>query len=500
MPDSKKPVPTPPAAPDGATAEVYAADGATLIGHVVDGAFVGLPTYKPAPAPTPVAAVDPTQKFNSPAEAVAAGGTSDQLMAASRNQAAAQIARGNPTAPAPTPFDPNNPMYAGKDMAGLRMPNPPHMTPADAAMGLAATAPSMLAGEAVAAPVAELVGGGTAGALAGGAAGGAVAGGSLPVAKQILSGDNPLSEQSLDETKRNAEIGAAFGLGGALVGKILSAASKYAPRVISPATGEVVEGTRSPANILQGSMNRSVGAAVKDVRYGDPSQALIDEGIRTPLNTGRYQAAIQRLNQLTPQLDAALSKAKGTINLHATLDPVLDEAEKAIDDSIGSEVTKEAGKQDIFDLRTRAYKNADHAGNVSLREANIIKQKIGDYVNFERATPMHDTAELAARQAYGHLKNAVNEAIGPEFATLNRRVSNLIALKNSLATEILNAKRGAGALTAFQPLKQLEGYVGHISPAVIKASQATGAAASQAAQGMLPGAAVLAGQNQDNNE
>ena len=90
-------------------------------------------------------------------------------------------------------------------------------------------------------------------------------------------------------------------------GDLASRLTQYTPKTVE----EMKAGTgqTAPFNALQGSMNRSVGAQVRDVRYGDPSKALIVEGINSPTTAGRLFGATQKLGELKPQLDSALSQA-----------------------------------------------------------------------------------------------------------------------------------------------------------------------------------------------
>jgi len=118
----------------------------------------------------------------------------------------------------------------------------------------------------------------------------------------------------------------------------------------------------------------------------------------------------------------------------------------------------------------------DINGEVSVPEANSLKQRIGDAVNWEkRAVPMHDLAEKVYRSAYGAFKEVVNSAV-PEAADLNSNLSNLIAAKNALKELWIQEKAGRGPLAGLSTTQKAEAAIDKVAPAAIKAGQ-TGAEA-----------------------
>jgi hypothetical protein len=276
-----------------------------------------------------------------------------------------------------------------------------------------------------------------------------------------------------------------------LVAEKAPEAAEYSPRKF---VGGKVEGAPRPANLAQGAINKSVGAAVRDVRYGDPSKALIDEGISAPTTLGRQKAVGQKISEIKPQLDAALDSATMRINLHDVLTQTLDEFTKKLDDAMMSPEERQAANDEVAIAEERIGKYADHKGTISAREANDAKQEVGNRVGDweKRPTPVSDLVQQTYHKLYGDLKNAVNEAAGT--AALNERMSNLLSLKKALAEKGLRnavAPNTVGSKVADVVMNT----AGHVAPAAIKGAQT----AAQVAQGSVP-ASVLAQEADPNSE
>ena len=251
-------------------------------------------------------------------------------------------------------------------------------------------------------------------------------------------------------------------------GDLASRLTQYTPKTVE----EMKAGTgqTAPFNALQGSMNRSVGAQVRDVRYGDPSKALIVEGINSPTTAGRLFGAAQKLGELKPQLDSALSQATQPVDVLGAIAPIVNKATTDIANSFETDATKAAAHEDLNSLWTNALRMAP-SGVTDALTANEIKQGIGDSINFsKRPTPQMPIVEQAYRQSYGAIKNGVFDA-APNTEGLMGRVSNLLALKNSLTNEAEAAKAGRGGGTALSLPQAVESGVGRIAPAGISLAQ-----------------------------
>jgi hypothetical protein len=260
------------------------------------------------------------------------------------------------------------------------------------------------------------------------------------------------------------------------LGEKAPTATEYSPREVNY-KGDI-EGALRPANAAQGAINKSVSAAQRDVRFGDPAQAIIDENILTPSTIGRQQAAAQKIAELKPQLDAKLAAAP-KIDI-AQFGPTFNNfINKLADAALTPAEVNEALDEASIAL-DRLQKYADHNGTISAQDLNEAKQalgdRVGDWESRATAKTRPDVVRNLYHQLYGQLRDAVNDAAGTE--TLNKRLSNLIALKNSLAERALSVKRGSlgtGSMAQNGILQRAEAAAGHVAPAAIKTAQ-TGAA------------------------
>jgi hypothetical protein len=260
------------------------------------------------------------------------------------------------------------------------------------------------------------------------------------------------------------------------LGEKAPTATEYSPREVNY-KGDI-EGALRPANSAQGAINKSVSAAQRDVRFGDPAQAIIDENILTPSTIGRQQAAAQKIAELKPQLDAKLAAAP-KIDI-AQFGPTFNNFINKLADAALTPAEVNEALDEASTALDRLQKYADHNGMISAQDLNEAKQalgdRVGDWESRATAKTRPDVVRNLYHQLYGQLRDAVNGAAGT--AELNSRLSNLIALKNSLAERALSVKRGSlgtGSLAQNGILQRLEAAAGHIAPGAIKAAQ-TGAA------------------------
>jgi hypothetical protein len=271
----------------------------------------------------------------------------------------------------------------------------------------------------------------------------------------------------------------ATDVGTMLAADALPKAAEYSPRSVDYAGN--VEGKLRIANSMQGPINKSVSAAQRDVRYGDPAAAIMREGINAPDTVGRQVAAAQKLSELKPQLDSALDAAKGRVSLNGVVAPVLNRFMNKLLETAMSPAEMNAAVDEMQIAENRIAKYADPNGTISVREANDAKRELGDRVaDWEkRQSPTSDLVDKTYHELYGKLKNEVNRLAGT--ADLNERISNLLSLRNSLAERSLSVKRGSlgtGSMAQNGILQRVEAAAGHVAPATIKAAQAaTGAIA-----------------------
>lgn len=319
------------------------------------------------------------------------------------------------------------------------------------------------------------------------------------VAGQALTGENPVAKPQLKETGENAGLAGGTDL---LLGAL-----------------PFLAGTKG----ARGMVNASLGASARDVYYGNPAKALLNEGIKTPITGdielykealragaqpsdalvaagGRVGAVSKQINELMPRLNAALGNAKGTI-------PVAQVIDKPLNDAAMSIITNRAmtaAEQDAAINQIGALQQALKEGlpkNISPLEANQIKQLIGDRVNWTGNAAVGDEVKPAYKAVYGALKNAVNRAV-PQSAGLNERLSDLLAaqgdLKKLMGLEEVGYGKGAMGSAVTGIARRLEAVAGRAIPGIAglgRLGQQVLPSAIAAAPKPLPTPALLRGNN-----
>lgn len=274
-------------------------------------------------------------------------------------------------------------------------------------------------------------------------------------------------ESDADYVQRVLES-SAMAAGGAAGAGASGAPRAIADRVLgySPRDIEGVEttGQRSLGNLAQGPINRSMGATARDVRFGDPARALIENGITSPTNAGRLLGVNQKLAEVGPQVDSALAASKATVPVDELIDQQIAKAQAEIEKAKMTPAEKRGALRQLEALRETNPK-----GDYSPLEANEIKQTIGDAVNWEkRPSPMPKPVESAYRRAYGAIKQAINDA-APDVKELNENRTNLLAAKSALQEGLLRAKVGQGPEAGLGAVQKLEAVSGHaMSPLLAK--------------------------------
>jgi hypothetical protein len=289
---------------------------------------------------------------------------------------------------------------------------------------------------------------------------------------QALSGQNPLTSQSLGESGTNA---AMFGLTDVLFGAL-------------PAL--------SKTKLGRSFINESVGATGRDVIYGNPAKALTDEGIFSPMTGdieavkaaggnlaaagGRLGEVAQRVQQLQPQLNQALSASTKTLKVADVIDKPLNDA---MNDIIGNSAMTDAEKMAAISQLggLQASLKQGLADEISPLKANQLKSLVGSRIRWNGTSAVGDEVKPAYQAVYASLKNAVNDAV-PEVATLNERLTNLYAAQDDLVRLARNEEvsRGSGAMRGTigtNLLGRAESAAGRFIPGAAAASGATGMAA-----------------------
>ena len=266
-------------------------------------------------------------------------------------------------------------------------------------------------------------------------------------------GENPVSGQNLKEAGENA-------VGTALTAGAIQGAGKALGWGADAAFG---------SKLSRGMVNESVGATARDVTYGNPAKALMDENITTPITGdiekykaglraglppdqalidagGRIGAVTQRIQQLAPQVDTALKASTAQI-------PVADVIDKPLDDALTSIINNRAMTQAEKDAaigQIGALQQSLKEGlpsQITPLQANQIKQAIGSRVNWAGNIAVTDEVRPAYKAVYGALKNSVNGAV-PSVAQINERLTNLLTAQTDLE-KLMKAEevgQGKGAL------------------------------------------------------
>src|SRR5215469_17546072 len=111
-----------------------------------------------------------------------------------------------------------------------------------------------------------------------------------------------------------------------------------------------------PCKLGRTFINESMGAIGRDVTYGNGAKAIVNEGIVTPgtgdieaakagggyfAAGGRLGAVAQRVGELQPQLNAALSRSTGAIKVADVIDKPI---ENAVGEIVGNSAMTDAEK------------------------------------------------------------------------------------------------------------------------------------------------------------
>jgi hypothetical protein len=250
-------------------------------------------------------------------------------------------------------------------------------------------------------------------------------------------------------------------------------------------------------------VNESVGATGRDVIYGNPATAINDEGITSPFTGdiekvkaaggnltaagGRLGQVAQRVSELQPQLNQALSQSTKAIPVADVIDkPLTDAMNDIIGNSAMTDPEKMAAIGQLGGLQASLKEGL--GADISPLKANQLKNLVGSRVRWNGQNAVGDEVKPAYKAVYGALKEAVNNAV-PEVADLNERLTNLYAAQDDLVRLARNEEvsRGAGAMRGTigtSVLGKLESAAGRFIP---------GAAAGAGAAGMVvkPGIPTL---------
>src|SRR6266404_4349443 len=202
-------------------------------------------------------------------------------------------------------------------------------------------------------------------------------------------------------------------------------------------------------------INQSLGAQTRDITYGNPAKALVDEEIGNvatgdfekykaalrsgkPLNEaahaagGRFAAVNQRIAEYAPQLEKVLAQSTKVIPVADAIDDPLHQAAlDIINNRAMTDAEKDAAINQLGALQKSLKEGLGQT--VTPLELNHIKQSIGNRVNWGGNVSVTDEVKPAYRSLYGNANKIINRLV-PEAAGLNERLSNLLSAASDLET------------------------------------------------------------------
>jgi len=252
------------------------------------------------------------------------------------------------------------------------------------------------------------------------------------------------------------------------------------------------------------AINQSMQAQTRDVTYGNPAVALTKKGItdvptgdyesfkdalragQSPLQAsqaagGRFAAVNQRISELTPRLNNLLSQSQTTIPVKDVIDkPLSDAALDIIMNPAMTDLEKDTAVNQLGALQKSLKQGL--GPNATPSQLQVIKQAIGNRVNWGGNIAVTDEVKPAYRAVYGSLKNAINSAV-PGSAPINERLTNLYAAQTDLENmaKAEEVGRGGGVISGGKIGSSLVGLAersaGRVLPAATQAPALTGAGA-----------------------
>ena len=224
------------------------------------------------------------------------------------------------------------------------------------------------------------------------------------------------------------------------------------------------------SKFARGLVNESVMATPRDVAFGNPAKALLDEGIATPKTGdlekfkdairsgatlqgaaeaagGRIAAINQKINEIAPQLNqkliaAGTNRAAGAtfsnlarIPASTVTDPINNGIEAILKDRGVTADDAQAAIKELQGIRQAALKIPSVPGATTTAwaplEANAVKQEIGGSINWQGRERVGQLVDPVRKQVYAALKDQVNRA-APGTAELNERLTNLLAAQSDV--------------------------------------------------------------------
>lgn len=293
---------------------------------------------------------------------------------------------------------------------------------------------------------------------------------------QAATGESPFSKEHLEESAKVAGWTGALSLPFQILGE-------------SPQT-----------SVGRGTVNKSMGVTSRDLTYANPARALSREEIadisngdwnayqealrsgKTPTEAaqaagGRFAAVSQRINELTPRLGKLLNESPAKIPVANVIDKPLEEAAT---DIIRNPAMGDTEKMSAIAKLGELQKSMKEGlgSEATPAQLQVLKQKIGDRINWGGTSAVTDDVKGAFRTLYGTLKEAIHRSV-PGSADIDNRLTDLLGAMNVLEG---SAKGTEGGKLPFTVLGMTSSGVGHVLPAAAKSMAVIPSGASIAAQ------------------
>lgn len=228
--------------------------------------------------------------------------------------------------------------------------------------------------------------------------------------------------------------------------------------VAAPAAVEKPAADRAAAKKRRNATAAGARAAARDLAYGNPAKALVDETIwnmapgdlaayrsalaqgKTPLEAaqaagGQLAVVHRKIAEYTAKIEPILSASQATISVGYAIDKPL---EQAILEIIGTDAMAETEKDAAVE-HLGAFQKQMKSGLeavISPLQAYRIAREIGERANWGGHSGEIEQVRQAYRAAYARLRDALR-AFVPEARELEERLANLLAAQSEI--------EGAGA-------------------------------------------------------
>lgn len=225
-----------------------------------------------------------------------------------------------------------------------------------------------------------------------------------------------------------------------------------APKPSALAPSEAADS--SPSKAGPAKINSLSRGSSRDVTYGNPAKALVDETIwniatgdydvyRTALRQGKSsleaaqaaggQLAVvhRKIHEYLVKIEALLSASKATINVEELIHSVLErETLKIIGDDAMDDAEKDAAVSQLGGFQE--WINRGLKREMTPLQAHRIELAIGDRANWGAACrSISDELRPVYRVVYSSIRDAVRAAV-PDVRDPDERLANLYAAKSDL--------------------------------------------------------------------